>query len=164
MNFPIVPPPVTPDEAAPAPPQSRPRRAWRKWTLTLLAMVAVAFALLGVELGQFALIPFGLLLALSTGSAEVESTRSVNLTKRNLALAAVMVAGFGWSGCGTCSADSDSAARVTLVKPSAAASWIELSPEPILSSATKIQPRATWKSACAVQLSAAPGPGSAWVK
>ena len=110
MNFPIVPPPVTPDEAAPAPPQSRPRRAWRKWTLTLLAMVAVAFALLGVELGQFALIPFGLLLALSTGSAEVESTRSVNLTKRNLALAAVMVAGFGWSGCGTCSADSDSAA------------------------------------------------------
>lgn len=59
-------------------------------------MVALVFALLGVELGQFALIPFGLLLAFSTGSAEAESTRSVTLTKRNLALAAVMVAGFGW--------------------------------------------------------------------
>jgi hypothetical protein len=93
---PIVPPTVTADEAAPAPRRSRPRRVWRTWTLTLLAVVALAFALLGVELGQFALIPFGLLLAFSFGSAEAESTRAVDLTKRNVALAAVMVAGFGW--------------------------------------------------------------------
>lgn len=96
VPLPIVPPPVTPDEVVPAPPQSRPRRAWRKWVLILGAMVALALALLGVELGQFAVIPFGLLLAFSTGSAETESTRSVNLTKRNLVLAAVMVGGFGW--------------------------------------------------------------------
>ena len=66
------------------------------WVLTLLAMVALAVALLGVELIQFALIPYGLLLAFSTGSAEAVSPRSVSLTKRNLALAAVMVTGFGW--------------------------------------------------------------------
>jgi hypothetical protein len=93
---PIVPPPVTPDEAALAPPRSRPPRAWRKWLLALLAMVVFVVALLGVELIQFALIPFGLLLAFSTGSAGADSTRSVNLTKRNLGLAAVMVMAFGW--------------------------------------------------------------------
>ena len=42
------------------------------------------------------LIPFGLLLAFSTDSDEEESGRSVILTRRNLGLAAAMVAAFAW--------------------------------------------------------------------
>ena len=59
-------------------------------------MVVFVAALLGPELGMFGLIPFGLLLAFSTDSDEAEARRSVILTPRNLALAAAMVAAFGW--------------------------------------------------------------------
>src|SRR4051812_35875377 len=86
----VVPPPLTPAGAAVPPPQprARPRRA-----LAVLAAVVFVVALLDPQLGKVGLIPFGLLLAVSTGSAE--SGRSVTLTTRNLGLAAAMVAAFG---------------------------------------------------------------------
>lgn len=62
--------------------------------LTALAVIVFVAALLvgAVE----ALIPFGLLLAFSTGSDEDQTGRSVILTRRNLGLAAVMVSTFAW--------------------------------------------------------------------
>ena len=68
--------------------------------LTVLAVVVFVAALLVPDFGKFGLIPFGLLLAFSTGSAEAESERSVILTRRNLGVAAAMVAASGGSGCG----------------------------------------------------------------
>ena len=65
--------------------------------LAVLSAVVFVAALLDPELGKFGLIPFGLLLAFSTGSADTESGRSVILTNRKLELAAAMEAAFGWS-------------------------------------------------------------------
>ena len=62
--------------------------------LTVLA-VAAFFAAVFV-LGPIGLIPFGLLLAFSTGSDEEETGRSVILTPRNVGLAAAMMAAFAW--------------------------------------------------------------------
>jgi hypothetical protein len=93
MTHVVVPPPLTPDGAAVPPPQPRARS---KRLLAVLAAVVFVAALLDPELGKFGLIPFGLLLAFSTGSADAESSRSVILTNRNLGLAAAMVAAFGW--------------------------------------------------------------------
>ena len=62
--------------------------------LTVLAVVVFVAALL--VLGLDGLIPFGLLLAFSTDSDEEETRRSVILTRRNLGLAAAMVAAFAW--------------------------------------------------------------------
>jgi len=62
--------------------------------LTVLA-VAAFFAAVFV-IGPIGLIPFGLLLAFSTGSDEEETGRSVILTPRNVALAAAMLALFAW--------------------------------------------------------------------
>jgi hypothetical protein len=62
--------------------------------LTILAVVVFVAAL--PFLGLDGLIPFGLLLAFSTGSDEDETERSIILTPRNLGLAAAMVAAFAW--------------------------------------------------------------------
>ena len=62
--------------------------------LTVLA-VAAFFAAVFV-LGPIGLIPFGLLLAFSTGSDEEETGRSVILTPRNVALAAADGGLFAW--------------------------------------------------------------------
>jgi hypothetical protein len=64
--------------------------------LTVLAVVVFGAALLA--LGLDGLIPVGLLLAFSTDSDEGELGRSVRLTPRNVALAAVMSAAFAWFG------------------------------------------------------------------
>jgi hypothetical protein len=93
MTHAVVPPPLTPDEAAVPPPQPRARPTR---VLAVLAAVVFVAALLDPELGKFGLIPFGLLLAFSTRSADTESGRSVIVTNRNLELAAAMVAAFGW--------------------------------------------------------------------
>ena len=71
------------------------RADWRRrLVLTVLAVVVFVAAVL--VLGPIGLIPFGLLLAFSTGSDEEETGRSVILTPRNLGLAAVMMAAFAW--------------------------------------------------------------------
>jgi hypothetical protein len=62
--------------------------------LTVLA-VAAFFAAVFV-LGPIGLIPFGLLLAFSTGFDEEETGRTVILTARNVALAAAMLGLFVW--------------------------------------------------------------------
>jgi len=62
--------------------------------LTVLA-VAAFFAAVFV-IGPIGLIPFGLLVAFSTGSDEEKTGRSVVLTPRNVALAAAMLALFAW--------------------------------------------------------------------
>ncbi len=72
----------------PSEPARRPRVA-RRLVLTVLAVGAFVAALLAF--GLDGLIPFGLLLAVSTD--EEEARRSVALTPRNLGLAAVMSAG-----------------------------------------------------------------------
>ena len=64
--------------------------------LTVLAAVMFVAALLAPEFGMIGLIPFGLLLAFSTGSDEDRTRRSVILTRRNLALAVAMVVAFCW--------------------------------------------------------------------
>ena len=91
----VVPHPGTVAEEAllPLPPARQPR-ARRKLVLTVLAVVVFVAALL--VLGLDGLIPFGLLLAFSTDSDEEETKRSVILTRRNLGLAAAMVAAFAW--------------------------------------------------------------------
>ena len=62
--------------------------------LTVLAVVVFVAAL--VVLGLDGLIPFGLLLAFSVDSEEEETRRSVILNRRNLGLAAAMLAAFAW--------------------------------------------------------------------
>jgi hypothetical protein len=57
--------------------------------------VVLGAALLVPETGMVGLIPFGLLLAFSTDSAEPDVRRSVNVSKRNLGLAAAMAVTFG---------------------------------------------------------------------
>ena len=64
------------------------RTAWRRRLVLTVLAVAAFFAAVFV-LGPIGLIPFGLLLAFSTGSDEEETGRSVILTPRNVA-----------SGCG----------------------------------------------------------------
>jgi murein DD-endopeptidase MepM/ murein hydrolase activator NlpD/pimeloyl-ACP methyl ester carboxylesterase len=66
----------------------------RRRVLTVLALLVFVAALLSV--GSDGLIPFGLLVAFSAGSADVEDQRSVGLSRRNLVLAVVMAAAFGW--------------------------------------------------------------------
>lgn len=88
--------PLIADVAAVVPPRTRWQRNRRQLVLTGLAVIALVGALLGGELGMIALIPFGLLLAFSIDSDEATSRRSVILSKRNLLLAAAMVAAFGW--------------------------------------------------------------------
>ena len=68
----------------------------RRLVLTVLAVLAFVAALLDAEFGMIALIPFGLFLAFSIDTDEMTSRRSVILTRRNLVLAAAMVAA---SGC-----------------------------------------------------------------
>ena len=66
----------------------------RRLVLTVLAVAAFFVAVF--VLGPIGLIPFGLLLAFSTGSDEEETGRSVILTPRNVVLAAAMLAAFAW--------------------------------------------------------------------
>lgn len=71
------------------------RTAWqRRLVLTVLAVAAFIAAVF--VLGPIGLIPFGLLLAFSTGSDDDETGRSVILNPRNVALAAAMLAAFAW--------------------------------------------------------------------
>jgi ferric-dicitrate binding protein FerR (iron transport regulator) len=81
------------EEALPRRPARQPRPR-RRLVLTVLAVVVFIAALL--VLGLYGLIPFGLLLAFSTHSDEEGTRRSVNLTRRNLGLAAAMVLAFAW--------------------------------------------------------------------
>ena len=85
---------LTGGEETPGPAPNRRPRVWRRLVLTVLAAVTVVASLL--VLGLDGLIPFGLLLAFSTDADEEESGRSVILTRRNLGLAAAMVAAFAW--------------------------------------------------------------------
>jgi murein DD-endopeptidase MepM/ murein hydrolase activator NlpD len=62
--------------------------------LTVLAVVVFLASVL--VLGLDGLIAFGLLLAFSTDSDEDGARRSVSLTRRNVGLAAAMVAAFAW--------------------------------------------------------------------
>jgi len=71
------------------------RTAWRR-RLVLTVLAVAAFVAAVFVLGPIGLIPFGLLLAFSTGSDEEETGRSVILTARNVALAAAMLALFAW--------------------------------------------------------------------
>ncbi len=83
----VVVPPSTP---------ALPPRSWHRRTLVLSTVAAAVLgaALLVPGVGMVGLIPFGLLLAFSADSADVR--RSVNVTRRNLVLAAAMVGAFGW--------------------------------------------------------------------
>jgi hypothetical protein len=85
--------PAAPTSQLPSEPR-RHARVRRRLVLTFLAVAAFGAALL--VFGPYGLIPFGLLLAFSTDSDEEETGRSVDLTRRNLALAAAMVAAFVW--------------------------------------------------------------------
>ena len=60
-----------------------------------MAAVVLGAALLVPGVGKVGLIPFGLLLAVRTDTAEPDIPRSVHLTKRNLGLGAGMVVAFG---------------------------------------------------------------------
>jgi len=73
---------------------SRRRGAGPRQVMAALAAVVLVAALL--ELGQHALIAFGLLLVLSTRPDDESDRRSVILTRRNLGVAAAMVAVFVW--------------------------------------------------------------------
>ena len=96
MTDAVVPhPPTAAEEALLSPPARRPK-VRRRLVLIVLAVVVFVAALLDPDFGMFGLIPFGLLLAFSTDSDEEESGRSVILTRRNLGLAAAMVAAFAW--------------------------------------------------------------------
>jgi hypothetical protein len=96
MTNAVIPHPVAADEATLSSQPAQKPKAWMRLVLTVLAVVVFVPALLDPELGKFGLIPFGLLLAFSTDSAEPGSRRSVILTWRNLGLAAAMVAAFVW--------------------------------------------------------------------
>lgn len=80
-----------PASPLPAEPTRQPRIG-RRLVLTVLAVVVLVASALVV--GLDGLIPFGLLLAFSADADEEESRRSVVVTPRNLALAAVMSAAF----------------------------------------------------------------------
>ena len=96
MSDAVVLKPLTAAEEALLPRPARQPGARRRLVLTVLAVVVFIAALLDPDLGKFGLIPFGLLLAFSVDSDEPESRRSVILTRRNVGLAAAMVAAFGW--------------------------------------------------------------------
>ena len=66
----------------------------RRLSLIVLAALVLVAALLGV--GLDGLLPFGLLLAFSTGPAAREIPRSVTLSRRNLAVLLVMAIAFAW--------------------------------------------------------------------
>ena len=68
--------------------------ASRRLALTVLAGLLFGAALLAS--GLDGLIPFGLLLAFSTDSPRREITRSVTLSRRNLAVFAVMASALTW--------------------------------------------------------------------
>ena len=64
-----------------------------------MGLIVLAVGVFGAALFVFGLdglIPFGRLLVFSTDSDEEETGRQVVLTRRNLGLAAAMVAGFAW--------------------------------------------------------------------
>jgi hypothetical protein len=88
----VVPHPSTAVEEALLPRPARQPRVGRRLVLTVLAVVVFVAALL--VLGLHGLILFGLLLAFSTDSGEEEARRSVIFTRRNLGLAAAMLAAF----------------------------------------------------------------------
>src|SRR3954451_3074038 len=94
MTDAVVPRSLTPAEDA------LPRRAARqpgvRRRLVLMVLAVVVFIAALLVLGLYGLIPFGLLLAFSTDSDEENARRSVNLTRRNLGLAAAMVLAFAW--------------------------------------------------------------------
>jgi hypothetical protein len=92
----VVPRPSTAAEEALLTRSTRQPRVRRGPVLIILAVVVLVAALLNPDFGKFGLIPFGLLLAFSTDSAESGFSRSVILTWRNLGLAAAMVAAFTW--------------------------------------------------------------------
>ena len=77
------------------------RADWRR-RLVLTVLAAAAFVVAVLVVGPIGLIPFGLLLAFSTGSDEEETGRSVILTPRNVGLAVGMMAAFVglWLGQG----------------------------------------------------------------
>ena len=85
---------LTGGEETPGPAPNRRPRVWRRLVLTVLAAVTVVASLL--VLGLVGLIPFGLLLAFSIGADDDATGRSVIGTRRNLGLAAAMVAAFVW--------------------------------------------------------------------
>ena len=78
-------------DAAPRPP-----RSWGRRRVVLVGSAVAVFVAALLGLGTDALVAFGLLLAFSTDIDEEESGRAVVATPRNVALAAVMVAGFAW--------------------------------------------------------------------
>ena len=84
-------PVVVDDDPLPAPPQTSDRR---RVTMAVLAGVALVGSVLG--LGLDGLILFGVLLAFSTDPDEPGRTRSVVVTGRNLAVAAIMGVLFVW--------------------------------------------------------------------
>ena len=83
---------VVPPSTAALPP--RPRRR-RNLLVSSVAAVVLGAALLVPGVGKVGLIPFGLLLAVRTDTAEPDIPRSGHLTKRNLGLGAGMVVAFG---------------------------------------------------------------------
>ena len=92
-------PPVRPlaDVGDAAPPPSRP---WGRRRVVLVGSAVAVFVAALLGLGPDALVAFGLLLAFSADIDEEESGRAVLATRRNIALATVMVAisrGSGWS-------------------------------------------------------------------
>jgi hypothetical protein len=68
----------------------------RRLVVLALAVVVLVAALLIPSFGKFGLVPVGLLLAFSTDFGDAGPRTSVAATWRNLGLAAVMVAAFGW--------------------------------------------------------------------
>ena len=95
MTDAAVPHSLTDGVVAVLPPEAQRPRIGRKLVLTVLAVLAFGAALLDAEFGMIALIPFGLFLAFSIDTDEMTSRRSVILTRRNLVMAAAMVAAFG---------------------------------------------------------------------
>jgi murein DD-endopeptidase MepM/ murein hydrolase activator NlpD len=83
---------ITSEQARPAP--ARQPRVRRRLVLIVLAVLVFLASVLVV--GLHGLIAFGPLLAFSTDSDEKTARRSVILTRRNLGLAAAMVAAFAW--------------------------------------------------------------------
>ena len=95
MTDAVVPHSLSDGVVAVLPPEAQRPRIGRRLVLTVLAVAAFAAAVFDAEFGMIALIPFGLLLAFSIDTDEMTSRRSVILTRRNLVLAAAMVAALG---------------------------------------------------------------------